>query len=41
MLNNVNRFGRLIRDGWFTRQGLQAAEMKLLAPDFEIPADLK
>lgn len=41
MITNVNRFGELIRDGWFTRQALQDAEMKLLSPHFEIPADLK
>lgn len=41
MLANVGEFGKLIRDGWFTRQGLQAAEMKLLAPDFTVPTDLK
>jgi hypothetical protein len=41
MLHNVGQFGKLIRDGWFTRQGLQAAEMKLLSPQFEIPDKLK
>lgn len=41
MLERVNAFGQLIRDGWFTRQGLQAAEMKLIAPDFQIPTDLQ
>lgn len=41
MLHNVGEFGKLIRDGWFTRQGLQEAEMKLLSPDFEVPEDLR
>ncbi|MGP4116204.1 sugar transferase [Levilactobacillus zymae] len=39
MLANVNAFGYLIRDGWFTRQGLQAAEQKIISPHFEVPQD--
>ncbi|WP_125768737.1 sugar transferase [Lapidilactobacillus wuchangensis] len=36
MLTNVSHFGQLLRDGWFTRQGLQAAEQALIFPAFKL-----
>ncbi|GEO70608.1 sugar transferase [Levilactobacillus acidifarinae] len=41
MIDHVNEFGKLIRDGWFTRQALQAAEQMLVSPGLTIPTDLR
>lgn len=41
LLAHVNRFGALIRDGWFTRQALLAAEQLLLFPEYQLPANMR
>lgn len=41
LLDHVNQFGALIRNGWFTRQALQAAEQLLLFPDYQLPDNMQ